>query len=46
MRDYIRTHLKQSVIIPSLISFYYFEFSKDYVFPGERHDFWELLFSG
>ncbi|MCI1857428.1 MAG: AraC family transcriptional regulator [Sporolactobacillus sp.] len=30
--------------IESLITIYYFEFSKDYVFNGEKHDFWELVY--
>lgn len=27
-----------------LISLHYFEFAKDFIFRGERHDFWEFLY--
>ncbi len=30
--------------ISSLVTLHYFEFDKDYVFPGESHPFWELLY--
>ncbi|MFS0840301.1 AraC family transcriptional regulator [Paenibacillus sp. 1P03SA] len=39
-----RTHLEQVIEIRSLITMYYFEHGKDYVFRGERHNFWELLY--
>lgn len=28
-----------------LISLHYFEFAKDFIFSGERHDFWELIYA-
>jgi AraC-like DNA-binding protein/quercetin dioxygenase-like cupin family protein len=39
-----RTHLKQTITIDNLVTLYYFEFAKDYIFHGERHDFWELVY--
>ncbi|HIW73801.1 MAG TPA: AraC family transcriptional regulator [Firmicutes bacterium] len=30
--------------IQKIITVHYFEYAKDYVFEGERHDFWELLY--
>ncbi|MCD9025385.1 AraC family transcriptional regulator [Cohnella silvisoli] len=30
--------------IKHLISLHYFEFAKDFIFDGEKHDFWELLY--
>jgi AraC-like DNA-binding protein len=30
--------------VDQLYSFHYFEFTKDYVFHGEKHDFWELFY--
>ncbi|WP_135552574.1 AraC family transcriptional regulator [Paenibacillus cymbidii] len=41
---YIRTRLEQSIAIHKLITMYYFEFSKNYSFRGEQHDFWEILY--
>ncbi|MVP01070.1 AraC family transcriptional regulator [Paenibacillus lutrae] len=39
-----RTCLKQIVTISRIITMYYFEHGKDYVFQGERHNFWEFLY--
>nr|WP_150959943.1 AraC family transcriptional regulator [Aneurinibacillus sp. XH2] len=44
MKQYPRTVLQQSVVIDRIVSLYYFEFAKDFVFPGEEHDFWEFLY--
>ncbi|WP_028549673.1 AraC family transcriptional regulator [Paenibacillus sp. UNC451MF] len=44
MKDYKRTNLNQTIVIQNLITMYYFEFGKNYVFSGERHDFWEFLY--
>ncbi|MFE5318851.1 helix-turn-helix domain-containing protein [Paenibacillus sp. NPDC056579] len=44
MTDYKRTSLNETIVIRNLITMYYFEFGKHYVFSGERHDFWEILY--
>lgn len=36
--------LKRTLTIDRLYSVHYFEFSKTYTFPGESHDFWELVY--
>ena len=36
--------LKDNIRIEKLITVYYNEFSNDYIFDGERHDFWELVY--
>ena len=36
--------LKDEIRIEKLYSVHYFEFSSDYVFPGEKHNFWELVY--
>jgi len=41
---FTRTTLQQLIEIHNLITFHYFEFSKDYEFTGERHNFWEFLY--
>ncbi|MBB6733884.1 helix-turn-helix transcriptional regulator [Cohnella sp. CBP 2801] len=30
--------------VRQLVSLHYFEFAKDFIFSGERHDFWEFLY--
>ena len=36
--------LKKTLSVSKLHSVHYFEFSKTYEFPGEKHDFWELVY--
>ncbi|NBC72609.1 helix-turn-helix domain-containing protein [Paenibacillus sacheonensis] len=36
--------LGESISIPKLYSFHYFEYAKGFVFEGEEHDFWEFLY--
>ncbi|QQO08106.1 AraC family transcriptional regulator [Breznakiella homolactica] len=44
MSEYQMTSLTQEFEIESIVSVHYFEYSKDYLFLGERHDFWEILY--
>ncbi len=37
------TLLKDELEINQIISIHYFEYMSDFSFPGESHDFWELL---
>lgn len=41
---YTGIQLRNYVAVGQLYAFHYFEFAKDYVFHGERHDFWELFY--
>lgn len=41
---YQLTMLKNEINIKHLISVHYFEYSKNYIFEGESHDFWEILY--
>ena len=42
--DYSRTLIKEDLKIKKLITVHYFEYASDYVFEGEKHDFWEFLY--
>lgn len=42
--NYQLTTIKNEINIKHLISVHYFEYSKNYIFEGERHNFWELLY--
>lgn len=42
--EFVRTALADSLKVDKLISFHYFEYANGFVFDGERHDFWELLY--
>lgn len=43
-RIYSPTRLKDDISIHEIVTIHYFEFSKDYKFGGEAHDFWELVY--
>ena len=45
MNEYIRTELKQPVVIENIITVHYFEYTKNFAFSGEAHDFWEIVFA-
>ncbi|MDD4797416.1 MAG: AraC family transcriptional regulator, partial [Eubacteriales bacterium] len=36
--------LQQPIRVERLHSIHYFQFARGYVFPGESHDFWELVY--
>ncbi len=40
---YQHTYLKTSISVRSVVSIHYFEYMSDFTFPGEQHDFWELV---
>lgn len=44
LKDYVFTHLNQEIVIDELVTVHYFEYDSDFSFPGEVHNFWELLY--
>lgn len=42
--EYQKTRLTASIVVNSIITVHYFEYASSYFFPGESHDFWELLY--
>lgn len=38
------TQLRPALSIDRIVTVHYFEYSADYDFPGESHDFWEFLY--
>lgn len=38
------TLLTRPIAVDRVVTVHYFEYSSSYVFEGERHDFWELLY--
>ena len=41
---YQLTTLKNAITIKHIVTVHYFEYSMNYIFEGERHDFWEILY--
>ena len=44
MDGYQPTALRRDIAVPAVVTVHYFEYARDYVFEGEKHDFWELLY--
>ena len=44
MPDYIPTILRRDIAVDAIVTVHYFEHAKNYVFEGEKHDFWELVY--
>lgn len=42
--DYVKTDLKEELVIKKIVTVHYFEYAKNYIFEGEKHDFWEFLY--
>lgn len=42
--NYLRTKLREEIRINNIVTIHYFEFTKDYAFVGESHNFWELVY--
>jgi AraC-like DNA-binding protein/quercetin dioxygenase-like cupin family protein len=42
--SFVKTFLNEEFEIDSVVTVHYFEFACDYVFEGETHDFWELVY--
>lgn len=41
---YPKITLNKVINIDAIVSIFYFEYAKDFVFQGESHDFWEFLY--
>ncbi len=42
--DYEKTLLSQKIVINHIVSVHYFEYTNNFFFPGEAHNFWEFLY--
>lgn len=42
--NYLKTQLSSVINISKIITIHYYEFDKTFVFNGEQHDFWELVY--
>ncbi len=43
--EYIRTELQRPLIIDGIYTIHYFEYTKDFAYSGELHDFWEIVYA-
>ncbi len=42
--EFVRTVLEQEFQINEIVSLHYLELAKDFLYGGEKHDFWEFLY--
>ena len=43
--NYIRHPVRNEIQVRDLVTIHYFEYGKDYQYPGESHDFWEIMYA-
>ena len=43
--DYVHLVPKTDIEVDSIVSIHYFEYTKDFAFSGEVHDFWEFVYA-
>lgn len=41
---YSRQKLSDSIVVDSIVSLHFFEYSKDFTYEGESHPFWEFVY--
>lgn len=39
----VKTALRQVIVINKIVTIRYYEYMKNFIFPGEDHDFWEFV---
>ena len=44
MVQHIETPMEKALNISSIVSIHYYEYPKNFIFSGEFHDFWELVY--
>lgn len=43
--EYIRTSLDKAVTVEGIYTIHYFEYTKDFAYSGEFHNFWEIVYA-
>lgn len=42
--EYKKLYVNKEISVDAIVTIHYFEYMKDFVFEGECHDFWELVY--
>lgn len=45
MKRYFKHKVENLLLVNRLVTIHFFEFNKDFYFPPESHDFWELVYA-
>lgn len=43
--EYIRTQLSRPLVVEGIYTIHYYEYTKDFAYSGEFHDFWEIVYA-
>ena len=43
--EYVRTELDNAITIDGIYTIHYFEYTKDFAYSGEYHNFWEIVYA-
>ncbi len=43
--EYFRTELSRPLVVEGIYTIHYFEYTKDFAYSGEFHDFWEIVYA-
>ena len=43
--NYVPTHLEKAISVDAIYTIHYFEYTKDFAYSGEMHDFWEIVYA-
>ena len=44
-KQYYKYKIEDLFVIRKIVTIHYFEFDKDFTYPSESHDFWELVYA-
>ena len=42
-KQYYKYKIEDLFVIRKIVTIHYFEFDKDFTYPSESHDFWEMI---
>lgn len=43
--EYVKHNIDNIIVIKNIVTLHYFEFERNFLFKGERHDFWEMVYA-
>ena len=44
-KQYVKHRIENLVNIAKIVTIHYYELDKNFSYPGESHDFWELVYA-
>ncbi len=44
-KKYYKHKIEKLIVVDDIVTIHYFELSKDFTYPNEAHDFWEIIYA-